>query len=337
MKNFIKSIIFIIIFCVLWKIVFNVLWLGKTNISFFYDEPKNSLDVAYIGSSNVLAHFNAPLAYDLYGFAVSILSTNSQPFSSTKYLIEESKKYQNPKLYVIDIARVGDNFAENSEGGQRSVLDSLKNSKNRIDAINGILKYTDLKKEDYINYYFSFLLYHNRWKDISFGGYSAFYPYYKGYLFDKERCKIAEQEPHQWSNEKTELKQENKEVLEDLIDYIKTNNLEVLFVVPNRVFLDDKSINSAISIIEENGFKVINFNTLENFKIDYERDFYNRAHLNVWGATKYTKYFAKYLKEHYDLPDHRGDSRYSSWVDEYKRFKTNYTKLTEKDFAELLQ
>ncbi len=334
--KFIKFIVFLIIFYILWSIVFKVLWLEKANVGYFYDEPKNSIDVVYVGSSNVLAHYNAPLAYDLHGFTVSLLATNAQPFSAIKYLLEESKKYQNPELYVIDIARVGDEFSEDKEGYQRNVIDSLKNSKNRIDAINGMLKYTDLKKEDYINYYFSFLLYHNKWKNISKINIVGNETLYKGYLFDEGTYKVEKQNEYQWNNEKTRLKQENKEILEDLLDYIKANKLNVLFVVPSRVFKNVGSINCAISIIQENGFDVINFNTLEDFKVDYSKDFYNSAHLNVWGATKYTKYFSEYLKKYYDLPDHRNDELYNSWENEYIRFKNNYEKVIGEDFENLL-
>ena len=98
-------------------------------------------------------------------------------------------------------------------------------------------------------------------------------------------------------------------------------------------------MNSAIKILIENNLDVINFNTLEEFNknIDYSHDFYDYGHLNVYGATKYTLYFSKYLKERYDLPDHRDDQKYKSWDEEYESFKGQYKKLTNKDFENLLQ
>ena len=96
-------------------------------------------------------------------------------------------------------------------------------------------------------------------------------------------------------------------------------------------------LNSATSIIEKNNYKVINFNTLEDFEVNFKKDFYNSQHLNVYGATKYTLYFSKYLKNNYDLPDHRGDKKYSSWVDEYERFKKEYKELTGEKFKKILK
>ena len=44
------------------------------------------------------------------------------------------------------------------------------------------------------------------------------------------------------------------------------------------------------------------------------------GHLNHYGSTKFTNYLVKYLKENYELEDHRGDERYSYWDYESGRF-----------------
>ena len=79
------------------------------------------------------------------------------------------------------------------------------------------------------------------------------------------------------------MTEESKEILLNLIDYIKTNNLNVLFVIPPRYFEEEKvmQLNDVTRILQENSFNVINFNTLEDFKVDFSTDFYNEAHLNV--------------------------------------------------------
>ena len=136
-----------------------------------------------------------------------------------------------------------------------------------------------------------------------------------------------------------ELPEDNKKILLDLIDYIKDNNLNVLFVIPKRSFENpiDNRLNSASAILQENNFTVLNFNTLDNFtNIDFSTDFYNSSHLNIYGSTKYTLYFSKYLKENYNLPNHKGDNLYNLWDSEYTRFKQDFKNLTKKDFDELL-
>ena len=340
MKKFIKACIFILIFAILFYLVNKMLWLEATPISKFYDEPKDSLDVMYIGSSNVYAHFNTTLAYNLYGYTTGILSTDTQNFLFTKYLIKEAQKYQKPSLYVIDIAKLADDFEDFTEADFRKTFDSMKFSKNRIEAINEILSYKkDATKRDYINYYFSFFKYHNRMKRFPTQNIVGVKCLYKGYLLDNFNVEIKEQNVFYWSDETSKLQKQNKQILENLIQYIKEENLNVLFVVPKRYFDTDlnERLNDAIQIIEENNLKVINLNKIEDYNvIDFKTDFYNERHINVYGSTKNTIIFAKYLKENYDLPNHKGDSNYESWEDEYARFKEDFNTLTEKNFDEVL-
>ncbi len=335
-NNLIKALIFIIILIILLKIVFHVLWLDQNDIYFFYKEPRKTIDVAYIGGSNTREHFNSTLAYNLYGYTTGIFASSGQPFYFRKYCIEEIKKSQNPSLYIIDMACFAEDLDTITTETIRKTTDALKFSKNRIDAINEALSYKkDISKKEYINYYFSFLLYHNKYKSIYEGNIFGNEGFYKGYTCSKD-IKIIE--PEAWSQEIENLPEEQRKILYDFINYVKSNNVNVLFVIPIRQFEETvrKRLNEAIKIIEENNLKIININTIQEFEADYNNDFRDSAHLNVYGATKYTLYFSKYLKENYNLPNHIGDSKYSSWDSEYERFKLDYKRMTGNNFDELL-
>ena len=54
--------------------------------------------------------------------------------------------------------------------------------------------------------------------------------------------------------------------------------------------------------------------------IDRATDYYNSKHVNYLGAKKYTAYLTAYIKENYDLPDHRGDKTYSLWEEGYAEY-----------------
>ncbi len=339
-KNIKKSIVFLLIFFILLYCATKALWLPKTALSYFYKEPKNSLDIVYIGSSNAYVHFNTVLAYNLYGYTTGFLSTDTQPISLAKYMIEESEKYQKPSLYIIDLAKAVDELNTYSGEDIRKTIDSMKFSKNRIDAINETLKYKkDISKDEYINYYFSFLMYHNAWKNI-YWNLLSYSRLYKGYLFSPRTNNIIEsQTRYKWNKKIDEISKETQEIITDLINYIKSKKIDVLFVVPVRTYAEEinSKLNFVVKFIEKNDLKVINFNTLDDFdNIDFTTDFYNDAHLNIYGSTKYTLYFAKYLKENYELPDHRNDKRYNSWNAEYERFKKDFNETTNKNFDDLL-
>ena len=334
-KQIIGTTFFLVLLCILFILVRTILWLPPTPISYFYEEPKDSIDVVYIGASNAYAHFNTVLAYKLYGFTTGMLSADSQEFSLTKYLIKEASKYQKPSLYIVDIARLANDF--NSNEDIRRTTDSMKFSNNRIEAIKYALSYRkNVKTTDYINFVFSFLMYHNRYKDLSIQDFNVSERLYKGYLFSEYNAKTEPLEEYIWSENMQPLQAQNKEVLIDLLNYIKNNDINILFVVPKRHYTEENNerLNYAIKIIKDNGFNVINFNTLQELKnIDFQTDFYNNGHLNVYGATKYTLYFGEYLMKNYYL---NNNNKYESWESEYNRFKESFARITKQDFEKYL-
>lgn len=334
MKNITKIILFILIFFILWKIIFKVLWLPDDIIDEFYKAPPNSMDVVYIGASNVSSSFNPLLAYHSYGFITGVMSSGGQPFTAIKYLIKEAQKTQNPNVYVIDIYMLENEVDSFNEGDMRKTVDAMNYSKNKFDAITDILKYAHIDKSEYINYYFSFLLYHNSWKNININNFIGNFPY-RGYWYYDLSKSTAQQIP-KWDDKIEQLSQDSRQVLLDLIDYIKSNNINVLFVVPKRGYWSQNKMNDAISIIESSDLDIINFNKLDDLQIDPAIDFYDYGHLNIYGAVKYTAYFAKYLKEKYNLKNHYGERLYLSWNNEYKEFEQDFKNITGLDLTKYL-
>ena len=85
--------------------------------------------------------------------------------------------------------------------------------------------------------------------------------------------------------------------------------------------LPDNSTNTNLEVIEEifawakkNDVSVLDyFDNFEDSKLDLNTDFRDNTHLNYSGAIKATEYFKEYLKNNYQLQDHRGDKRYALW------------------------
>ena len=294
----------------------------------------------YIGASNVYAHFNSVLAYDLYGFTTGMLTSSQQPLSASKCLLKEANIYQNPKVYVIDISNVAIDVNTTTTSTVRGVTDAMKYSKNRKQTIDTMLQYVDTKteKKDYYSFYYSFFIYHNSWKDITYNNFVSDFVF-KGYVLTPDRVVREPQKKVKWISEESGLTKDNLHLYLDLIEYIKSNNLDVIFVVPIRFFSNENMavLNSAIKIAEDEGIKTINFNVLKDLDVDFSTDFYNANHLNVYGAIKYTKYFSKYLHENYNLSNHKKDKNYNSWNEEYKKFTNKFKELTNLTFKEVLK
>ena len=199
-KKILKVEIFLLIFSILLYKLVDILWLEKHNIDSFYDEPENTIDVVYIGASTVYRSFNTTLAYDLYGFTTVLLSSGSQPLSAAKHLMKEAGKYQKPYLYIVDIGKVASDL--NIPGADiRKVTDAMKWSKDRTDAINEILSYTDIDKKDYVNYKYSFLMYHNAWRSLNITNFEKNAELFKGFTASENTSKIGDTVDYTWNND----------------------------------------------------------------------------------------------------------------------------------------
>lgn len=338
MRKIIKVGIFLLLLIMLYGYVSKTLWGVYSTITEFYQEPKNSLDVVYLGPSNAYDYFNTTLAFNEFGFTTGMLGTGEMPFPMVKYLIKESEKYQKPKVYVIDITTIINDFSSSSLEKIRLVTDTMKYSQNRKDAIDNMLSYKSVDKKDYINYYYSILMYHNNWKNLKRVNFSGDLDYYKGYYLAEVTSKIKPQKEYVWSEKIEKLSTSAIEELNSLINYLKEEKINAIFVIPKRYFKEEetKKFNYAANIISDNDFEILNFNIDKNFIVDYNHDFCDIYHLNAYGAAKYTLYFGKYLKEKYELNDHRLDNGYSSWYEEYQRFKVGFKYLLNEDFDQFI-
>ena len=109
---------------------------------------------------------------------------------------------------------------------------------------------------------------------------------------------------------KTPVSKETTQILYDLIEELNKHEVEVLFIVsPYIIETDEKeNFNYIEEIITESGYTFIDANDyIKETKIDYDTDFYDYAHVNIFGSDKYTDFLSNYINENYDLEDRRED------------------------------
>ena len=69
----------------------------------FYEEPKNSLDVIFMGNSDVYRGISPITLWDEYGIASYNFVSSGQRMWTAYYTLEESLKYQKTKLIVLNM------------------------------------------------------------------------------------------------------------------------------------------------------------------------------------------------------------------------------------------
>lgn len=342
-KQGIRAIVFILILSIVIFILLNIFTVAKKHIvvrryNEFYEEPNGTIDGIILGTSVSHRGWSAPVAWGEYGITVLPMASNVQPLVLSTSIIEEVRKTQDIKFVIIDLHNIRDSvFSNTKESSIRWVTDNMKPSLNRFKAVKKALDFVQRSHEitgnemlldpNDISFYIPFIKYHSRWeeglKEIDFVR-SA--PTMKG-IYEKDafvtKAKLVERP--EFTDEAGELSELAKEVLNEIIDYGKKNNIEIVFLsVPSYLSLEQqKEINAAFKIAEEAGCYCVDMNTNEMYDqigILTDRDLKDKLHLNAYGARKITRYMSNFLIEKLDLPDKRGNSKYTSWDKAWKDY-----------------
>lgn len=310
---------------------------AKGRFAGFYAEEENSIDVLMIGSSTVGTSFCAPYMWEHYGFISYPLSSNSQRPKAIKYLIEEGLKYQKPALIVIEMRTfiADDEELATDEAHIREVVDNMEYSWHRIETINALADHFDDKWPFYID----LLKYHSNIGMLARTEQWKYYDYNtkskeKGFLIKNhvEQFRI-EDTPDLYTENRVAIPMNQEEVLRDLLEYLKDNNLEALFVVSPRAGLEDYEamMNYCADIVEEAGFGFLNLNyKYSEMEFDYKSDMDDGAHTNVWGALKCSDVLGQYIVDNYEVKRTHSQKVIEDWDNAYKYFQEQYN-ATERE------
>ena len=338
-KQALRAFIFIVGFLFILRTVTYIIRTNggvKDRFVGFYAEEKDSIDVLMVGSSPVYPTYSAPKLYGEQGIVAYPLSSNSQRPKAMRYLIKEAYKTQNPSLLIIELRMftMPDDEWEENMVFTRGVTDNMKYSANRINAINALVS----NKEERYTYYFDIFKYHSNWKTLILPSQIACWNYekldpLKGLEIKYGVGPVEDYENLSGYTEAVSPTEEQVGVLYDLLDYVDELDKDVLFIISPYVMEEaaKAQYNYIIPIIEEAGYPVLDFNEhIEEIGIDFSQDTYDYgSHMNALGQVKCTEYLGNYLKEHYDLPDHRGEELYESWADAWELYQVKQAEAEE--------
>ncbi len=320
-KNAIKAVAFLLVFALLFSVVQDVLIKRNPQdaqfIPQFYDEPKNSLDAVYIGSSNCFTFWNSTVAWEEYGISVYPYSCNSMPFFAVKHLIKEAHKTQEKATFIVNINSITDDRI--SIDSMHYLLDVMPFSLNKLSLIHCMSEIGGYSWKDRMEYYLPVIRFHSRTGELKPSDFvtepdglkgSTTYSAYLNKSADVSADYVA-------TDERVELSQTTIDYVNDMLDYCDSEQIEVLFVaVPQAKKNLDKirRCNALGDLIESRGYTVLNLmEKSDEIGIDLTKDLYNGGHTNIHGSIKYTHYLSQILIEKYGFTDKRENSDYQSW------------------------
>jgi len=323
---------------------------ARKNWCGMYAEAKNSLDVVYFGSSAAYYGWEPLRGFYERGFTSYNIGTDALQAQCFEYEVREVLKTQTPKLLMIEMRPFIYGCEYSEVDGQiniersapfRNVSDNMKLSLNRWQFIHNVAP----SGEPEWTYQFDLSKYHTllselvnseNWKCIL----NQKHLYSKGFFYHNE-ARYMELNMPEGEIVSEPIDERVDEYLTGLLEYLSSvcpdKDIRVCFVLMPYGRYDSES--SYAQYIKERvsdyGFDTfICMDHLEEIGLDSNADFRDPEHLNLNGANKFSSYFAQYLDETYDLPDHREDDLASQWFEDYDIFIDEISKveIIQKDY-----
>lgn len=294
---------------------------------------QENVDIVYIGGSAAFQYWLPDKVWGDCGYTSYSYATNTIQAESLKAYIQEARRTQNPELFIVGI-RAFQYYTDDNryEFGLRNGTDSMDlTSINRYKLLNDYWSHKEITEEtDVLSSYVDIIKYHTNTENL---GLSSAWEYIhnnkkcasKGWEWNDEYTCLDKPEDY-YTEDTPELTANREKILSELLEFCRSENLNVLFVVcPYYIIEEDYAMLNTISEkIKEYGFGYLNANDYyEEIGIDWSTDFMDKNHVNLLGAEKYTEFLEKYISDNYSITDHRGDNGYKEWDKDYDMFVEN--------------
>lgn len=341
-KTSVKNIICLFVFCFLiLQVSVHCTYLfrntgrdARQNVLGFYNEKPDSLDVVFIGGSNVYRFWDPMNAWNHSGIASYNYSVSGMPTAGTITAIQDIEKTQAPDVIVVDVRRVLSGYGDSEiTAGMRNVWDSQDLSLHRMQSIRYYADLNHIPVKEAISAYLDIIQYHNnyealgdeqhwKWIDNRASENLDTEDFYKG--FSISAAHELQKDPSDAIHPiKGKLSEDSRKIILDIIEYCNQKSISLLLCASPYVTNERNQgeLNAIEELAREHGCGFVDTNKYyAEMGLDFTEDFYDTEHVNILGAEKYTAFMIHYLKENYDLTDHREDQEYSSWNDLYTQY-----------------
>ncbi len=286
---------------------------GITQMEHFYDLEEGSVDVLVLGSSHAFVNVNPDLLYDEFGIAAYDLCGSVQPMWNTYYYFKEALEYQKPKLIVLDVYRLVEEFPYSKDSKIVKNTYGMKFSRNKYEAIKASLPEADW--EELLLHMVEFPSYHSRYAELTvldFDRTRIANDSYKGAHPLEEVNRMKKPKKALKVKAKAEIEPKTMEYFEKILVLARENDIPVMLI--NAPYIMTKSDKKIFNTLEEyleqqtvyEDVIYIDFNDMyEEMDIHFKKDFADENHLNVNGLPKFNHALGNCIKENYSLPDHR--------------------------------
>ena len=293
--------------------------------------PEGTVDAVFIGTSGVDRYWCGPKAYEDYGMTVYPLSTDGMPPWLYVDMIDYAMQHQDIELVMLDVRAFCQDTNTNIQSAKsmdvkaRRVLDAMPRFSPiffqiAFKTMALIHAQDDTKPRFDLSFLLSFVRFHPKWQDAGFNFFEKnlgnklheYCGFYMARTFSPAR---RPQESFVFEQSEASVMDPLSEAaLYEVVEYAKEKGLKLL-LVDTPQFPTQREISRISAVydkLDQLGVEYVSYyapGQEDPFTIDLdpETDFYNKGHVNYYGALKFTDVLAAYLDENYDLPDRRND------------------------------
>lgn len=283
----------------------------------FKGEAENSLDVVFIGNSDVYRGVSPMELWDKNGIASCVSGKGGQSVAGAYSILKDLYEKQKPSVVFIETDMLFEQLKAEPASG--IIMDRLTKFKKFL---SENFKDFDDAASSGLAYYFPLLKYHERWDELKkhdFTQIKASYAFpYKGFISDFNIKGYENGYSYMGKNDGSleKIDARSMRYLHKMIRLCQRNGSKVVLLeVPSAISWNYQRHNAVQAFADKNGLEFIDMN-LENTVpgFDWKTDTKDGGdHLNTFGAQKVSLYLAAYMEKNFSLPDRRQDASYAAW------------------------
>ena len=295
---------------------------SKEKYQDFFEEKEN-FDVLFFGASHML---NAVYPMELwrdYGITSYNFGGHGNTIPLSCWVLQNTLDYTQPELVVIDCLGLGNMGKTQSDYSQVHLsLDALPLSATKVRAVRDLLddewmaehaaeSENQGEKKVPLGLLWDYSVYHERWTELVQDDFRPEKTLEKG-AETRIGVAVPQKYPVVNASEKFEGDSIAIEYLEKTIVDCHSRGIDVLLTYLPFPASEgsQREANRVYEIAEQYNVAYINFLAMDT--VDYDVDCYDAgSHVNSSGARKVTDYIGKYIREHFQIEDHRNDPAYA--------------------------
>lgn len=274
-------------------------------------------DMLFLGDSIMNTGVFPMEMWEKYGITGYNIASYGNTLPISYWALQNALDYADPKLVVLDVQGTSKTYKLSGNSSDvHTAFDCYPISRTKIAALDDLMDdpyavddsgvaYADMKWE----YLFTLGKYHSRWSELTSEDIHPIYNREKG---AKSVMAVADAQDYDLIDE-DRATEENGQwgfvYLRRIIENCQKRGIDVLLVHLPYPASEEQQMdaNAVYYIAEEYGVDYIDFVSMDQVA-DYATDCFDaHEHLNPSGARKVSDYLGRYISEHYDIADHRGE------------------------------